>query len=66
MKKLLVASVYTLIAGLGLMLIGFTVAGTFSKAGMVTELMFLSLGSLITVFSLLTIPPALSSLDETK
>jgi hypothetical protein len=48
------------------MLIGFTVAGTFSKAGMVTELMFLSLGSLITVFSLLTIPPALSSLDETK
>jgi len=66
MKKLLVASVYTLIAGSGLILIGFTVAGAFSRVGMVTELMFLSLGSLITAFSLLTIPLALSSLDETK
>ena len=66
MKKLLVASIYTLIAGFGLILIGFTVAGAFSRAGMVTEFMFLSLGSLITGFSILTIPSALSSLDEKK
>jgi hypothetical protein len=66
MKKLLVASAHTLIAGLGLILIGFTVAGTFSRAGMVTEFMFLSLGSLITCFSIAIIPSALSSLDEKK
>ena len=63
MKKLLVVSAYLLITGLSLLLIGFTVAGTFAGQGMGVEMVFLGLGSLTACFSIAVVPSALKSLD---